>query len=239
MPPSEQLPNSPQAVVLAALNARRAGDWRLVASLAEPQSLERWRVHWVACNSGVPSLAELARDHPDASQRSLEALISQIFLPRRKSFEANLPRLVGVDTLAALAALPSSEVLARYLDLRDPASCLARLAVVAYAEVGKPLPAHLARSAVGPVEDHVLTQVESLGPSRVRVTVRARHAEAGSVEQASTTWVLERGAQGEWRILVDEQFLDPAADVRAWIVDDPVVAGYMASAQQGPTRRPN
>ena len=127
-------------MVLAALAARSAGDWRAMVALADPASVREWREVFLDGNLRLPSVEALAAEYPRATSEALQRLIDTHLAPSCRDFEARLEaHLAGVRTAAEAEALAPEELLARYLEADDPRYGMRRL----YAAAGKPVPAGL------------------------------------------------------------------------------------------------
>lgn len=189
-------------------------------ALAEPTGVRAWSEYYVRANASVPTLEELAAEHPEAPPAALARLRLEHYEARRRDFESRIATLVaGVSTLTELETLPPEEILARWLEAHDPRTKLARLSQT----MGRPLPiaAHeLVTSSV-----RIVGQ-EPAGPDEVQVSWQEvdagdrNSARETAVRETAVTWRLRRQSGGQWRVVLDEEFLMPWVTT-AWVIDDP------------------
>ena len=219
--------SSPAAVVLAALAAASAGDWRRFAGLADAAAAREWRDGYLARFARVPTVEEFAAgiegippedfaSHVERHRDALAAIIEREYVAPRREFEANIARdgwhgLAAVRTLAALAALPPADFVAAYLASEDRIEQHRRLAAEAYAAAGRPLPA----AYTGPRRPRrfvVLREAPAEAPAEAlseplagagEVDVDFQEVDAGGdAVSPELTWRARADAAGRWGVVL-------------------------------------
>ena len=220
--PSVKPDATPTEVVSQALHAHSAGDWHRLAALADEESVRAWRDGFVLAHAHVPTLAELAMEDPEVPTEALVQLQEER-IARCQRFEANLPRLVaGVRTADELCALDPTELLVRYVEAHDTLGQLAMLYKEAYDAAYLPLPdLDLSRLplAIRPIREEVISETE------VRVVLQEVEPD-GEPSGPGAEWMLRRQPDGQWRVLVTDDFLILPGETSV-MIDDPVVSKFL------------
>lgn len=221
---STTAPLGPGETVATALRAWGSGDWQMLASFAEPQTLADWRESYLDGNLRMPTLEQLALEHPEAPPQANQRLLETHFKPSRQRFLARLEdHLCGVQTAEEAEALPAKELLARFWHARDPAHQMRRL----YDAAGLALPAGAAALPV--VRKFVIVREASLGTGRAAVTWRETRAGEAASARDESSWTLSQKPDGDWRIVLDMDFLLLSSGEVAHIIDDPHLTAYLQS----------
>lgn len=249
MSPDSDPQSFPAAVVLAALAAASAGDWRRFASLVDEAAARELRDGYLARFARVPTVEEFAAgiegippedfaEHVERHRDVLAAMIEREYVAPRREFEANIARdgwhgLAEVRTLAALMALPPADFVAAYLISEDRIERHRRLAAEAYATAGRPLPAEYT-GARRPRRFVVLREAPAeplAGVSDVEVDFQEVNA-GGDAVGPELTWRAHADAAGRWGVVLTADLIwgELRNDLRgrevAWLMDDPVVSQY-------------
>jgi len=200
----EQLPKSPEEVLLEALRARDAHDHARITALCDPESVrERFEGY---CRVSRPKTIEwFATQMPDVAPDELKVKYERWLEAHGSAEPMNQFRGLGVSSHDELVALGPQEFLTRDMARDDHQWDLIRRLRAR----GRPVPPELFRAPPG-LEYEVLGGVHE-PPDLVHLLYRIvfRRGQADEFQGPVVRASLRRQSDGAWRILAEHHFLEP------------------------------